>query len=217
MKKIKEILLSNKIFIIPYFIVFTTTIIILIIYKKVDIHLFINTYHSSFFDIFFKYWTHLGDGFFSVIVIVFFLFVRYKWAIIITLSSLFTAVITQFLKRVIFTESYRPDFFFRYIYKYKLYFIEGVEPGAFNSFPSGHSALGFSIFFLFAIITKNNYLKFLFFVCAVLIAFSRIYLSWHFTADVIGGSIIGITITLFSFYFISKSTKTWLDKSLINK
>ncbi len=219
MKKIREIASENKLFLLPYFIVVFTISIILLIYQKTDIHIFINQFHNSFFNIFFKYLTHLGDGIFAVIVIVFLLFIKYRWAIISLISSLSLMIVIQFLKRIIFTESYRPVKIFRYFYEgtYKLYIIPGTDPGINNSFPSGHSATAFAIFFLFALIVKNKYLKLLLFIIASLIAFSRVYLSWHFLGDTIAGSFLGIIITLITYLIINKSKKEYLDKSLIKK
>jgi len=219
MKEIKQIFLENKVFIIPYFIIAIAVLIIIYLYDKVDTHIVINQHHYPIFDVFFKYLTHLGDGILAIILSIFLLFIRYRWAIISIVSSLSIMIIIQFFKRLIFTNSFRPVKIFRYFYEgtYKLYIIPGTDPGINNSFPSGHSATAFAIFFLLALFVKNRSLKFAFFIIALLVAFSRVYLSWHFLEDTLAGSFLGIIITLITYLIINKSKKEYLDKSLIKK
>lgn len=215
----KKVLSENKAFLIPYFVIAIAVSVVLLLNKKIDLHIIINQHHNQFFDVFFKYITHLGDGIIAIIVSVILLFIRYRWAIISIISSLTIMGLIQFLKRVIFTDSYRPIKIFRYFYEgtYKLYIIPGTDPGINNSFPSGHSTTVFATFFLLAIIVKNKSLKFIFFIIALLTAFSRVYLSWHFLGDTLAGSFIGISVTLIIFLLINKSKKQFLDNSLIKK
>ena len=68
------------------------------------------------------------------------------------------------------------------------------------SFPSGHATIAtiflFSIIFLLIPIIKSGVLKYVLLTAAIivfpLIAFSRIYLSVHWTSDVIAGIFLGI-------------------------
>ncbi|WP_412988335.1 phosphatase PAP2 family protein [Pediococcus siamensis] len=78
------------------------------------------------------------------------------------------------------------------------------------SFPSGHSTSSM-IFFLTIIIiagylVKKNWQLWLIDISAccltLLIGISRIYLNVHYPSDVLGGFLLGITITLLSAYFI---------------
>jgi len=219
MRDFKKIIAENKIFLIPYFTIAIFVSVILFLYEKIDIHIVINHYHSHFFDLFFKNITHLGDGIFAIILTVILLFVKYRWAIISAISFLAITIIIQVLKRLIFVSSFRPVKIFRYFYEgaYKLYIIPGTDPGINHSFPSGHSTTAFATFFLLAIIIKNKILKIIFFIIALLITFSRIYLSWHFLEDALAGSFIGISIVFITYIIINKSKVNWLDKSLIKK
>ena len=218
-KIVIKIFYKNIIFIIPYFIFVVLASIILLIYEKPEIHIFINSSHNSFYDFFFKYWTYQGHGIFALLITVLLLFIRYKWAIISAISNILTAFTVQLLKRYIFTESYRPAFYFKYFYSgdYNLYFVNGIEPGSLHSFPSGHSATAFAVFFLLSIIVKEKYLKLIFFFIALLVAYSRIYLSWHFLEDIFAGSLIGIIITLITYLIINRSKALWFNNSIINK
>lgn len=218
-KIVIKILNRNLFFIIPYFIFVIFISIMLLLYEKQEIHIYINSFHNPFFDFFFKYWTNFGHGLFAVLITLFLLFVKYKWAIISAVSNILTALIVQLLKRLIFTESFRPVFHFENYYSgnYDIYLVSGVDPGGFNSFPSGHSATAFAVFFLLSIIVKKKYLKLTFYIFALLIACSRVYLSWHFLGDVLAGSILGMIITIIVYLFINKSNSPRLEKSLLNK
>jgi membrane-associated phospholipid phosphatase len=68
-----------------------------------------------------------------------------------------------------------------------------------RSLPSGHSVGAFSCFCFLSLLLPGKYKKFglLFFVLALLVGYSRIYLAAHFLEDVYFGSIVGwITSTL---------------------
>ncbi len=214
---IKSLFKKNKVFLIPYASIFLIAFVCLLVYKKTDIHIFINKHNSVFFDYFFKYWTYLGDGIFAVLFTVFLLFIKYSRAIISGISLLLTALIVQILKHTFYADKLRPLMYFKTQYEgtYKLHLIQGAEPSGFFSFPSGHTASAFAIFFLAAIFTNNNFFKILFLIFALLVAYSRIYLSWHFLGDTLAGSLIGIITTTISYLFITKYKNIKLDKSLL--
>ena len=79
------------------------------------------------------------------------------------------------------------------------------------SFPSSHAVNNFAAAFFFYKVFPN--LKWILFIVASLIAFSRVYVGKHYPSDVLGGAIIGSAIGyLFAFtalkidqYFINKS------------
>jgi len=73
------------------------------------------------------------------------------------------------------------------------------------SFPSRHTALAF---FMVAILPVNIRYRFALFAWALLISFSRIWLSLHWFSDVITGAIIGLlTAYLFKQEFIEHRIK----------
>jgi membrane-associated phospholipid phosphatase len=55
----------------------------------------------------------------------------------------------------------------------------------------------------------------LFFLLALITAYSRVYLSQHFLIDTYFGALIGVAIVIVFHYLIIKSDKTWLDQSII--
>lgn len=219
MAELKKILSENKVFLIPYFLIVVISSYFLLHSNKIDIHIFINKHYTFFFDYFFKYITYLGDGLVLLFLGFVLLFIKYRWAIISFLSSIFLLIIIQFLKRIIFSTTDRPKFIFKYFYEgtYKLHIISGTDPGINNSFPSGHATSTFAMFFMLSLFIKNKYLKFIFFVLASLTAFSRVYLSWHFLEDIVAGSLIGVSVSLIIYWLINKSKKSFLDKSILNR
>jgi undecaprenyl-diphosphatase len=70
------------------------------------------------------------------------------------------------------------------------------------SFPSGHTACGFS-FVIILFLAKNKWwIPSLILAC--LIGFSRMYLYVHFPTDVLCGALCGIVFGAISYYFSSK-------------
>jgi len=86
-----------------------------------------------------------------------------------------------------------------------------------DSFPSGHSTTAFATYFLIAVVSKNQYIKALMLFIAITVGFSRIYMSNHFFQDVVGGSFLGITLSIFGLLIASKIQAQWAEKSLLKK
>lgn len=169
---------------------------------KVQIHQHINTWvGNKIIDAFFAYITHLGDGLFAIIVAVILAFSSVKKSLYVLLSYFSAALLSTILKHYVFAEIYRPHFVFQYFVRKELNLVEGVEMLGFNSFPSGHALSAFSLFFCLLFISKNQAVKFLCFVFALLASFSRTYLSQHWLVDVYVGSIIGSCFALL-YYFV---------------
>ena len=74
----------------------------------------------------------------------------------------------------------------------KIHTVAGVEVHTYNSFPSGHSATAFILFFLTAYFFSNKKVLWMGAVYAILCGYSRIYLGQHFPIDVAGGIIAAI-------------------------
>ncbi len=216
MKKLFE---ENKAFLIPYLSIILIIVVILLKYDKINIHIFINRHNSIGFDYFFKYVTWLGDGIVVTIIAVSLLFVKYRYAFITGLSLILTGITVQILKHTIFSADLRPALFFKTYYKgnYILHTIPGAEPANFFSFPSGHTAAAFALFFSLSLFVKSKSIKFLFFIFAVSVGYSRIYLSWHFLSDALAGSAAGVLITTVCYLFINKYKNPFLEKSLLKK
>jgi membrane-associated phospholipid phosphatase len=188
---------DNRPFFIPYLVTLLSLIPVFVFYAKPETHLFINQYHSAFFDFLFRYLTFMGDGLFVIITAVFFLFYSLRHFVFVVTAYLSTGLVTQFLKRVLFEDVMRPSAYFRDTAS--LHLVDGVKMINGNSFPSGHSASAFALFLCIALISRNQTVKLTCFILASLVAFSRVYLSQHFLIDIYTGSIIG-TLGALSFY-----------------
>jgi len=214
-KSIKQLVKENRWFFIPTLIFLIISAMLLICYSKSDLHILSNKVNSPFFDFFFKYTTFLGSGVMIAILFIALLFVKYRYAFAFLTGSLATALVVNICKKVIFHDMYRPSKYFELYQTYQLHFIDGVQLHSLQSFPSGHSATAFNLFLTLALLTKNNGLKLLLFVLALLVAYSRVYLSQHFLIDITVGSVIGILfILLFSIWF-DTFNKKWLNKSVL--
>ncbi len=205
----------NKPFVIPYIILLMLCLIILCLFSKSSIHIAINQTHNRLLDVLFKYITVIGNGWFIVFICCVLLFVKFRYSIIIGLSGLLSGIFVQFLKRVFFEDIERPKKFFSGIYD--LYFVPDTNIFSFYSFPSGHTTTAFSVFLCLTIFSKNKTMKFVYFTFAVLVGFSRIYLSQHFLIDALVGSIIGFTFTLIIYYFMNQILSSRFNNSLLNK
>jgi len=215
----KKTLQQNLTFTIPYILFLLIAGVFLFLNSKGNAHLILNQYRFEFCDYFFCYATFLGDFIAVIAVVLLLCFFRYRFALLVALSNIVAALITQLLKHTLFSDVERPKKFFEGIHNLNL--VAGYENYLYNSFPSGHSTSAFATFFCLALILENRFLKFLMFITALTVGFSRIYLSQHFLNDVYAGSLIGVIISfiIYQFVFLSERTKniSWMDKSFLYK
>ncbi|HAR19373.1 MAG TPA: hypothetical protein DCR46_01850 [Cytophagales bacterium] len=217
---LKNFIKSNLFFFLPFFALVATGGILLNEYSKEVLLLSVNSRFSAFGDVFFRYYTHMGDGVTYLIfgVLIFVFVSKYKGMLMIACYAS-TSIPVQIIKRFAFEENHRPRAHF-WFDSHRLHFPEGVEVLVSHSFPSGHSATAFSMFLLFSYFKKDKTLSLLCFIMAVLVAYSRMYLAAHFFADVYGGALISVCITLVVVYFFEKkfkfSEKEQLEKGLLN-
>jgi len=180
-------------------------------FGKLNLHEIINQYNSPFQDIFFKYFTNVGDGLFAVLILSILLFLVKIRTFFIGLSTfLFSGMVCQLMKKLFFVNQLRPSKFFS---PDQLHYVEGVILRTNNSFPSGHSTTAFAIFLFLAYILKNKQYQIFFAVLACLTAYSRVYLSQHFIADVVAGGLIGIGSFLISYSIFIPIRIKWFDKT----
>ena len=193
----------NYYFLFPYFIFLLTGLGLILFYSKIDLHLYINSFHNVYLNYFFRFATHAGDGLFIAVLVLLLAFFRCRYALLLASSYLLSSLIAQFLKKVIFPDFARPKKFFENIAE--LYYVPGIELHSFNSFPSGHATTAFALFFCLTLMVKQHFLKLVCFITALIVAFSRVYLSQHFFIDIYFGSIIGVVSTLLVYHFIQNS------------
>ena len=207
------IISKNAAFFFPYAITLIIALGILLLFNKDAIHLYINQLHSPFQDMFFTYFTWLGDGIFAVMVALIFFVFRFRYGIMLFLGFTLSGIVVQIMKKWIFVNHIRP---YRYFSdEVSLHLIEGARLYKNNSFPSGHTTTAFALFLGIALLSNNKWIKILCLITAWLVGYSRVYLSQHFLVDITAGSLLGIFFSMMVYFFMMRSNKQWLDKSII--
>lgn len=210
-KLIKE----NLYFLIPQLIFIVASLVLLFIWGTERTHMFFNELNTPFLDQFFKNLTHLGNGFVYIPLLIFFLMLSYRKAIVFALGIIVSNIFVQIGKHLLFPGALRPSKYFEEVSSYKLHLVEGVNLHSYHSFPSGHTATAFLALAMLAIISRKNWVKILCFAMAVVVSFSRVYLSQHFLQDILVGSVIGTFSIILAWQIMQGSTKKWLNKSLL--
>lgn len=174
------------------------------IVPKGELHLLLCDRHSAGRDLFYRYYTQVGEWV-PYVVCIGLLIHRLSTAVFTTACVLLSGAATQIIKRI--ADAPRPLTWFAEHYPdVQLPLVDGVHMSRFFSFPSGHTTTFFAFFFALSIIVSHSsfasrkpmaagVLQVVFFCCAALGGYSRIYLSQHFAADVLGGMCIGLVIT----------------------
>ena len=176
----------------------------LIQYNKQEIHSYLNALHQPVNDLFFKYITHIGDGFTIVIITILALFWSKKYALQIGLSGVISGLIAQILKKVVFGPTPRPSKYFGEL-DIPLYYIDGVELNTVFSFPSGHTTAIFSLTTSILLLLNKKQGDLALIILALLTAYSRVYLSQHFLSDILLGSFIGVSTALIIYKLLFNS------------
>ncbi|MBB6271313.1 membrane-associated phospholipid phosphatase [Pedobacter cryoconitis] len=172
--------------------------------SKLISFIFINFYHDKWLDLFFSYYTFMGDGVMCIVVIItLFLIKKKKTALILLVSYLSSGIFVQLLKR--FINNPRPSLYFDQIgFKYP-YFVKGIHQMHSGSFPSGHTTSAFAMAIVLTLCFRQKWISLLFMLLAIFAGYSRIYLAQHFLEDVVVGALIGSVFGLISYYYIWQS------------
>ena len=181
-----------------------------------DAILFWSAHRSAFGDFFFRHVTRLGEGMAYFAVIFLAIWFRLRHAILISAMGL-TVLAAANAAKAIFAQP-RPAAFLRDSGRLDdINLVDGVDVHfGLSSFPSGHSMGAFALFAILALLIPYKKLPALvFFLLALAVAISRIYLVQHFFKDVYAGSIFGVFIAL-AFWSYSQrfplDTPTWYNK-----
>ena len=198
-------------FLVPTLVLALILAVALLIVPKAELHLALCQPHTTFLDTIIPFFTNLVDWL-PYLIVVLLLFYRAGWSTFLASNLLLTTLIVQPIKHIVHAP--RPlTWFAEYMPDITLPLVEGVRMNHWLSFPSGHTATFFALFFCVSIILcaeniKGKYiLSFLCFLCASFGAYTRIYLSQHFALDIFAGILIAVCSTLILYFFLVKKTK----------
>ncbi|NDV47409.1 phosphatase PAP2 family protein [Paludibacter sp. 221] len=200
---------------IPYGVFVVALAVMLILNEKAELHLWLNSVHTPFMDVFFRIITEVGSWV-PFVVGAGLLFYKYRAALLVLGAQIAAGVVAQILKRIF--DMPRPkSFFAEHFPDITLQQVLDVRMHSAHSFPSGHTTSAFALFLSLAFLTKRKELHFLYVLLAMLTGYSRIYLSQHFASDVLAGSVIGVVMTIVTLYIIDKKPRSWYDRSLLKR
>lgn len=188
----------GKYFLLLWFVFSGIALTAIAVYGKSALHIALNRLQPLFLDQLFIYLTLLGETWLFIAAFLILLFRSVHQALFLLSAWLGSVLSVQALKKLIFSGMPRPARFFEADNSVR--FIEGVVYRNWESFPSGHTADVFSVCFALALLSRKPKYGALWFLLAVLVGYSRVYLSQHFMMDVLGGSSISLLMTSLSFY-----------------
>ncbi len=203
-------------FMASWLLVSVAVLLAVLLTEKLDLHAAMHPFHSEALDAFFLSVTHVGDGLVPLALSLLILAFRdIRSFLLMGLGCGFSAIVVQLLKRGPFASVDRP-----YMFKEQLgamHWVPGLELHHHFSFPSGHSTAVFSMCFALAVFINRPTWSVAVAFLAILVAYSRVYLSQHFTEDILVGAALG-TLTSYMVYrwlYLSGfSKRPWLDRRL---
>ena len=184
-----------------YFLLFSLFVVLGGIYtamsSKTDALFFFNENRQPFWDVFFRFATRLGEGYVYIIAGLVALSYRLRYSLLIATAGLAVMVVSALTKSYFAVD--RPLAMLRK---------EGLESllnpvadvtlhtGA-TSFPSGHAMSALCFYTLMVLLLPaRRWLDALFFLLAMVVVVSRVYLFQHFWPDVYAGAITGFALAL---------------------
>ncbi|HEY2580445.1 MAG TPA: phosphatase PAP2 family protein [Mucilaginibacter sp.] len=191
---IKVVLDRIKLFFILYLLLLIAALLIKCIYSREEIYFTVNSMNSAWADYLAPYITDIGEGWTIIILSAIWALFNYRQAFLMATSYGVTAIIAQIVKHIF--DAPRPKLYFKDQLSH-IHFVKGVDVLSYHSFPSGHTVTAFSAAVVATYLCKNKNWGILFLLIAILVGFSRMYLSEHFFEDVTAGSVLGVLLTIF--------------------
>lgn len=186
-------------FLLPYLAILLVCLIVKISYSREQIYFAVNHLHTNLGDSLAPWLTDLGNGFALIILALIVGLFSYRKSFLLLTGYAVTSLTAQALKFLF--DMPRPYLYF-HTQLNKMHLVKGVIMLSYHSFPSGHTVTAFSACLTLAYFIRNKYWHLLLLVLAMLIGYSRMYLSEHFFEDVTAGSVIGVFVTLFWLYWL---------------
>ncbi|MCD4794964.1 MAG: phosphatase PAP2 family protein [Bacteroidales bacterium] len=173
-----------------------------------NLFLFLNKYHNEFFDIIMSNISKKMIWLPLYIFVAFLLFKKYKLKTGLILLVFFGLLITvsdqtsvHLFKNVFqrLRPCYNPEIH-ESMHYLKL-------SGGHYGFVSSHAANAFAFASLSLLLLKNKLYSILIIFWAFIVSYSRIYLGVHYPGDIIGGALLGISISILIYIIIKKILK----------
>lgn len=168
--------------------------------------------HTASMDVFFKCVTFLGEWFPFLVIGIIMLF-RFGHGFGALAAQGLSTIITQTVKRTLAAPRPR-KFFSENFPDLNLPLPEGFIPHWTHSFPSGHTSSIFALLVFMILMTRNPWMKTFYLLLAILVGYSRIYLSQHFADDVLAGSFVGAVSAVVMWYCIPQDRKWYMFSPL---
>lgn len=179
-------------------------VVALFYWNKEQLFIALNNRHTDVADLVLKYFTYIGDGIFmAALGIIMFLVGKRKLGLLLILSFLLSGLLAQTIKRI--EQKPRPGAYFKQ--PERIHRVDDKLLKGNNSFPSGHTTTAFATFSLLAFSTRNKAVQLFFFIVAVVVGYSRIYVGAHFPEDVLAGAALGFISSYFLCWLLRK--KEW--------
>ena len=196
---------ENKLFTIAWLGFILVCLFIVLNGKQGDGIRFFSENRSFLGDGMFAYGTKMGEEIAYLVLVLILLFVGYGKAIMVGITGLIVTICSYPLK--MYFSHPRPKLYFKKLGELDdLNLVEGVElHSQFTSFPSGHTMPAFALYGLLSFMFRKNWkLQLFFFVCALMVATSRVYLVQHFVKDVLLGAFIGYGIAFIMYKLLER-------------
>lgn len=185
---------QNRVFFAGWLLFVCVAALALAFHSKMEIQAWINTKHAPFFDFFFFYATKAAEGIGLALLVLYTLLHTRAHLFSLLTGWTSAALSTQLLKHTLFEGVKRPRTVFKDTPGW--HWVEGVRLYESASFPSGHTTDIFALMCLFALWSGKQLTGACTLAVALLVGFSRIYLSQHFLPDVLAGSVVGVSWAL---------------------
>ena len=209
---------KNLYFFVPFFIALIVGALLLLTNEKGTFVLYFATERKPVIDSIFVYITRFGEELVYAAMALVFLFVRFRYSLLIGVLGVLSLVISLALKSLF--KMPRPGFvYWMDNYCQDVHYIPDfyVSVSQTSSFPSGHTLSAFSLYCFAALIIKKKAWGLLFFSIALLVGISRIVLTQHFLMDVYAGAICGVLVAMGVYLLQSRipsSPTRLLDKNV---
>jgi len=172
---------------------------------RIDQMSLINAFHSPWADNFFKIITSGAEITIPILFLGYLIWKKNNWWKSYVLSYIFSTLLVQFLKLVVFKEALRPLAYFKG-QAHTWHLVQNLLISEYNSMPSGHTSAAWLMCFWISLAANQRWVTLAMVFYAILVAYSRVYLFQHFPVDTAVGAVVGTGVSLFVYYLqVSKS------------